>query len=215
MKNLIRILVYATYFVTFTAQGNAFPQISSAAIRGCVVDSSNAVIPGAILNIRQPLTGVRRAVETRRDGMYEVEGLDPGDYEIEIATPGFAPETYSLTLHAGDYLTVNFQLKPGRVTETLTVNAEISAINASSFTIARSVDRSQIDNLPLNGRNFLELARLEPGVSAISVANPGGLGNNYQRVSVAGAQYLETRVSVDGATVDDRINGGTAQNFSQ
>src|SRR5262249_12651243 len=184
-------------------------------IRGFVSDASNAVVPGAVLNIRQQQTGVRRVVETQPDGMYEMEGLGPGDYEIDIAAPGFAPETYSLALHAGDYVTANFQLKPGRVTETLTVNGEISGINASSFTISGNVGRSQIENLPLNGRNFLELARLEPGVSAISVANPGAFGNNYQRVSVAGASYLETRVSVDGATVDDRINGGTAQNLSQ
>ena len=78
-----------------------------------------------------------------------------------------------------------------------------------------SVRRFQIDNLPLNGRNFLELARLEPGVSVASVPNPGGFANNYVRVSVGGSQYLETRISVDGATVDDRVNGGTAQNFSQ
>ncbi|HEX4920811.1 MAG TPA: hypothetical protein VFV92_08730, partial [Candidatus Bathyarchaeia archaeon] len=73
----------------------------------------------------------------------------------------------------------------------------------------------QIRNLPLNGRSFLELARLEPGVSVVSVANPGTFANNYSRVSIAGAQYLLTQVSVDGVTVDDRMNGGTAQNFSQ
>ncbi len=154
-------------------------------------------------------------VQTSSDGSYRVEGLDPGDYQIEISTPGFAAEAYSLTLRAGDYLTLNFQLKLGQLTEALTVNGQISGVNTSSFTISGTVGRLQIENLPLNGRNFLELARLEPGVSAISTANPGAFGNNYQRVSVAGAQYLETRVSVDGATVDDRINGGTAQNLSQ
>jgi hypothetical protein len=77
------------------------------------------------------------------------------------------------------------------------------------------VSQVQIQNLPLNGRSFLELARLEPGVSVVSVANPGTFANNYSRVSIAGAQYLQTQVSVDGVTVDDRMNGGTAQNFSQ
>ena len=73
----------------------------------------------------------------------------------------------------------------------------------------------QIQNLPLNGRNFLELARLEPGVSVVSVTNPGAFGNNYSSVSIAGAQYLLTQVSVDGVVVNDRMNGGTSQNFSQ
>ena len=94
-------------------------------------------------------------------------------------------------------------------------HVEISGINTSDFTLTGGVTRFQIENLPLNGRNFLELARLEPGVSVTSIANPGAFGNNYQRVSVAGAQYLETSVAVDGSTADDRINGGTALNVSQ
>ena len=73
----------------------------------------------------------------------------------------------------------------------------------------------QIQNLPLNGRNFLELARLEPGVSVTLLSNPGAFANNYSRVSIAGAQYLLTQVSVDGVVVNDRMNGGTSQNFSQ
>src|SRR5262249_19703183 len=67
----------------------------------------------------------------------------------------------------------------------------------------------------LNGRSFLELARLEPGVQVDAVVNAGAFGNNYQRVSIGGTSYLQTRISVDGSTVEDRINGGTAQNFSQ
>ena len=215
MKNMRGFCGIAVGFFTCIVQATALGQIPSAAIRGSVADSSNAVIAGALLNIHQQQTGVRRFVETKHDGSYQMEGLDPGDYQIEISIPGFAAQAYSLTLHAGDYLTVDFVLKPGTLTEAVTVHSEISGINASGFTVGGNVGRFQIENLPLNGRNSMELARLEPGVSAISVANPGALGNNYQRVSVAGAQYLETRVAADGATVDDRINGGTALNFSQ
>src|SRR5207245_9353002 len=88
-------------------------------------------------------------------------------------------------------------------------------INTSEFAVNGSVSQVQIQNLPLNGRNFLELARLEPGVSVTLVSNPGAFANNYSRVSIAGAQYLLTQVSVDGVTVNDRMNGGTSQNYSQ
>jgi carboxypeptidase family protein len=194
---------------------SALGQASSAAIKGKVTDPSDAVLAGANLIIREKQTGAQRVVETQPDGQYQVESLDPGEYEMQVSAQGFGTEVYGLTLLVGDYLTVNFQLKVGQLTETVAVNGQVSGINTSDVSIDGRVSRFQIENLPLNGRNFLELARLEPGVSAVSVANPGAFGNNYQRVSVAGAQYLETRISIDGSTVDDRINGGTALNISQ
>src|SRR5262249_48604771 len=151
MQNLRRFLGITVGLVICTVQGNAFGQIPSAALRGSVADSSNAVIAGALLNIQQQQTGVRRFVETKHDGSYQMEGLDPGDYQIEISIPGFAAQAYSLTLHAGDYLTVDFVLKPGTLTEAVTVHGEISGINASGFTVGGNVGRFQIENLPLNG----------------------------------------------------------------
>ena len=81
--------------------------------------------------------------------------------------------------------------------------------------VAGSIERAQIENLPINGRSFLELAQLQPTVDVVSVTNPGAFGNNYQRVLVAGASYSQTRISVDGATIVDRFYGGTMQGFSQ
>jgi hypothetical protein len=214
MKNLLSLLAFTIGFVTCT-NGNAIGQVPSAAIRGRVLDPSNAVIAGASVTTRQEQTGSRRVVETSSDGVYRIEGLDPGDYDVEISTAGFTTQIYRLTLRGGDYVTVNFDLKLSAVTEAVTVNGEVVGLNSNGFTISGSVNRFQIENLPLNGRNFLELALLEPGVSTVLTANPGGFANNYQRVSVAGAQYGQTRVSVDGATVADRVNGGIAQNLSQ
>ena len=95
------------------------------------------------------------------------------------------------------------------------MRVDAAAVDQTAHGIAGVVTREQIEALPLNGRSFLELARLEPGVSVESVSNPGAFGNNYHRVSVGGSSYLQTRVTVDGSPVEDRINGGTAQNFSQ
>ena len=134
---------------------------------------------------------------------------------MEVSSPGFEKSAYRLTLRAGDYLTVNVPLELGRLSETVAVIGEVSGINTSDFALTGNVSRTQLENLPLNGRNVLELARLEPGVSVVSVANPGAFGNNYQRVSIGGAPFLETRVGVDSSTADDRINGGTSLNISQ
>jgi hypothetical protein len=215
MNNRLCRFALAAGLIAWSLQLSGFAQVQAAAIRGSVVDSSNAVIPGVLISLRNQQIGTHRQTETTPEGFYRVDGLEAGDYEIQLHASGFAVETYTLTVRAGDYVTVTFELSPGPHTDDVIVASPISGVNTTGFTIAGNVGRFQIENLPLNGRNFLELARLEPGISVVSVANAGAFGNNYQRVSVAGAQYLETRVSVDGAILDDRINGGTALNVSQ
>jgi len=194
-----------------------FGQVQLAAIKGTITDPAGTAVDDAQLIIRQASTGTQREADTQNHGLYQIEGLEPGEYEIKVSCrcPGFATSLYRLTLRAGDHLTINLPLELSPLLEAVSVNELVSGLNTSDFSVTGVVSRPQIENLPLNGRNFLELARLEPGVSVASVANPGSFGNNFQRVSIAGAQFLETRVGVDGSSVDDRINGGTALNVSQ
>jgi hypothetical protein len=185
-----------------------------AAIKGTVTDPSGGVVTDARVLIRQIQTNIRKDASTGPNGVYQLEGLGAGEYELQVTAFGFGSAVYALALKAGDHLTVNIPLDLPHLEQSVSVLGRLSGVNTSDFTLTGSVSRVQIENLPLNGRNFLELARLEPGVSA-SAANPGAFGNNFQRVSVAGAQYVETRVTVDGSSVEDRINGGTALNVSQ
>jgi carboxypeptidase family protein len=198
-----------------SAHAAGWSQVATASIKGTVADPSGAVIAGATVTVRQKGTGAERNAETKFDGLYQLEGLEPGEYELRVSNAGFTAKTYDLTFRVGEQLSLNFQLDVSQLVEDVTVTGTASPVDLSNHALTGVVGRSQIENLPLNGRNFLELARLESGVNVVSTGNPGAFGNNYQRVSVNGAQYLQTRVSVDGATVDDRINGGTAQNFSQ
>ena len=190
-------------------QNTLLAQAPEGTIRGVVRDVTGAVVTKTTLRVRQPQFGDGRVVGTNVNGQYYITNLEPGDYEIEAFAPGFNTEVQNVRLLVGDQLTVNFQLHPGSVHERVLVSGQTSGINTSEFAVNGSVSQVQIQNLPLNGRNFLELARLEPGVSVVSVANPGAFANNYSRVSIAGAQYLLTQVSVDGVAVDDRMNGGT------
>jgi len=196
-------------------QDSLLAQAPEGAIRGIVNDVTGALVVKASLRVTQPQFGGGRIVWTDDYGQYYITNLEPGDYEIEAFAHGFNTAVKHVTLRVGDHLTVNFQLRPGSVDERILVSGQTSGINTSEFAVNGSVSQVQIQNLPLNGRNFLDLARLEPGVSVVSLSNPGAFANNYSRVSIAGAQFLLTQVSVDGVTVDDRINGGTAQNFSQ
>ena len=210
---LLLVLVGLVGF--FTATDAAIGQVPAASIRGRVADSSDAVIAGAVLTVQEKQTGAKRTTATQADGRYQVENLEPGDYEIEVRAQGFRSELRRLALRVGDNATINIELQVGQLSEQVEVTGKALGINTTDFKVDGSVGRLQIENLPLNGRNFLELARLEPGVGVESVANSGSFGNNYQRVAIAGATFFQTRISVDGSTIEDRINGGTAQNFSQ
>src|SRR5262245_60655005 len=115
----------------------------------------------------------------------------------------------------GNSVETNFSMTIGANTETVVVTSDVGQVNTSDYKVDGVITRERIENLPLNGRSFLSLASLEPGIDVTFEPNPGPFGNNYFRVSIAGSTSSLTRISVDGANVNDRITGGTSQNFSQ
>jgi hypothetical protein len=190
-------------------------QIPSASLRGTITDPARGVLTDAKVTARDTKTGAVREVVTDAAGRYSLPSLEPGAYDVEVAARGFAVRRERLVLRVGDELTLDLELSLEPVYARLNVHARLSAADVTDFHVDGIVTREQIESMPLNGRSFLELGRLEPAVAVESIANPGAFGNNYHRVSVAGASSLQTRVTVDGSSVDDRINGGVAQNFSQ
>ncbi len=194
---------------------SALAQTATGSIRGIVSDPSKAIISGAKVTVTNKDTGAARVTQTNSAGEFQFSLLQPGDYEIKVTMQGFKSHVAPITLQVGESITSDFSMEVGGANETVVVTSETPVINTSDFKIDGVVNRKQIDNLPLNGRNFLQLALLEPGVSVESVDNPGTSPNNFFRVSIAGASQALTRISVDGATINDRVTGGTAQNFSQ
>src|SRR5262245_18360129 len=192
----------------------ALAQAPTGSVRGVVKDPSDAVISGAKVVVSSK-AGIERTFSTKSDGEYQVGNLPPGEYEIKVAVTGFKAGLAPVTLRVGDNMTSDFALEIGQASETVVITGETPTISTTDFKISGVVNRQQIENLPLNGRNFLQLAMLEPGVSVDATASPGTSPNNFFRVSIAGASQAMTRISVDGATINDRITGGTAQNFSQ
>ena len=193
---------------------SAAPQ-STVSVRGRVVDANGAAVEGSAVTAKDLATRILRSSSTREDGLYQINNLLPGNYEIAASRPGFKTVWQKITLQVGDQATVNFELPVGTVDERVQINETESALNTVAYTVDSSVNRSQIEYLPLNGRNFLELAQLEPSVKVVSVTNPGGLGNNFQQVLFGGAYFTQTHTSVDGSTIGDRLIGGATQRFSQ
>ncbi|MCI0387268.1 MAG: carboxypeptidase-like regulatory domain-containing protein [Acidobacteria bacterium] len=210
----VRSLLYLLLLFFATAI-SAFAQTPTASIRGIVSDQSKALISGAKVTITNKNNGAERITLSNSAGEYQFSALQPGEYELKVTMSGFMTGLRPLTLQVGESLTVDFNLEVGQTTETVVVTSETPAINTTDYKVDGVVNRRQINNLPLNGRNFMQLSLLEPGVGVESIDNPGSSPNNFFRVSIAGASQAQTRISVDGATINDRVTGGTGQNFSQ
>ena len=199
-------------FLLITGLVTTIAQVPTGTVRGIVADPSGAVLAGAAVTAKNKATGTVRTVETSSDGEFRISNLLPGDYELSVTMQGFKRYISNVTVQVGDTSTANVNLEIGQTSETVVVTGDATAINTSDFKIDGVITRKKIDNLPLNGRNFLTLAALEPGVS-IRTGSPGDT-NNFVNVSIGGAQSAFTRLTVDGGSIVDGVTGGSAQNFS-
>ena len=214
LHSVTRLILFL--FVLTALAGIAPAQATNGRIFGTVTDPNDAVLPKAVVFIKHLATNVERKLNASSDGTYTADNLQPGDYEVRVEVAGFQKQLKRLTLQTGANVEENFEMTIGAGSETVVITSESAQLNTSDYKVDGVITRERIENLPLNGRSFLSLASLEPGVDVSFVANPGAGGpNSYFRVSIAGSTNTLTRISVDGANVNDRITGGTAQNFSQ
>ncbi|MCI0487299.1 MAG: TonB-dependent receptor [Blastocatellia bacterium] len=214
MRYKFRHLLLAATVLMLVAR-TAFPVIAqdpTGSIRGTVKDEQGAVIQNAAITVTNKATGDVRKSNTGGDGIFQVSALLPGDYEVKIEAQGFATQILNLLVQVGNTSSGDTSLRAGAPDEIVDVTAEAPIIDKQNFKIDGVVTRQKIDALPLNGRNFLQLAALEPGVS-VSTSNPGN-ANNLFNVSIGGAPSALTRITVDGGSVLDYVTGGAAQNFS-
>jgi hypothetical protein len=189
-----------------------FAQTPTGSIRGTVTDEQGAVIQQAQVTVTNKATGDVRKVSTGGDGIYQASSLLPGEYEVRIEAQGFSTQIIALVVQVGNTTTGDASLRVGAASEIVDVTAEAPQIDKQNYKIDGVITRQKIDALPLNGRNFLQLALLEPGVG-VSASNPGAQ-NNLFNVSIGGAPASLTRLTVDGGSILDPVCGGAAQNFS-
>jgi outer membrane receptor protein involved in Fe transport len=210
---LLRVVVMAVLLVGNVAP--LFAQNATGAINGTVKDPSGAVIANALVTAKNKATGANRSVNAGNDGLFAFENLPPGEYEVKVEAQGFAMQTQVMLVQVGNSTTGNFALSVGAVNQVVDVTGGPPVINATESSLGGVVNQRQIQELPLNGRSFLSVAGLEPGVNVSYVATSGPANNNnYFQVSIAGAPQAMTVITVDGARTNDRVTGGTSQNFS-
>jgi hypothetical protein len=198
----------ATLLLVVMAAGAPRAQGPTGIIVGVASDASDAPVGGVPVTIVRPDTGYRRVVTASSTGWYSVEALPPGVYRVIVELLGFKRMERPALVEAGATTTVNLVLQVGDRTETVNIVAATPLLHSDHHQVGGLVGRLQIENLPLNGRNFVELAKLEPGVT-----NPVRLNDNRTFLSFLGAglqtvpRIGHTRVTVDGANV---VTPGTA-----
>jgi outer membrane receptor for ferrienterochelin and colicin len=191
----------------------ALAQAPTGQIDGRVLDETGALVPGTTVTLTNTDTGASRRAASGGDGSFSFPSLQAGKYEIRCEAKGFRTQIQVVTVATGSIATAEMHLQVGQAQEVVTVEALAAQLSYDRHTIDGVVTKQQIDSLPLNGRSFLQLAQLQPGVS-VSPANIGEYNRQFD-VNILGAGSESVRITVDGATVNDSVTGGTQQNFSQ
>ncbi len=187
-----RSILFAVLFLA--AAMSLWAQSDAARLQGLVNDPSGAVVPGAQVKVTEVATNRALEVQTDEGGSYSFPALPPGDYRITISLAGFQTTTQKVTLQVAQVANVNFTLQPGQVSEEVTVSASAAIVDSVTSDMGLTVQTKQIEDLPLNGRNFTELATLIPGVNrGVPGNNATGEGNNAEtfRYSNSGGAALD------------------------
>jgi len=204
-------VLFALFLEVFANPATA--QVPTGGLDGQVKDESGAVIPGATVSIRNKDTGASRIIATSGEGAYSAPLLPAGPYEIKVEATGFRSALVNTVVQTGSTTTTPIDLQVGATTEVVTIEAASAQISYDSHKIDGVVTRKQIQELPLNGRSFLQLAFLEPGVS-VSTQSLAQYNAQFG-VSVLGGSSSMTAITVDGGNSRNAIEGGAQQNFSQ
>jgi hypothetical protein len=175
-------------------------QETTGTIQGSVSDASGAVLPGATVVVKHVETGQSQEVTTNASGRYTVPFLRPGNYEVTFNMSGFQPvTTKGIELHVNDRLEVNGKMSVGGVTETIEVNAATSFVQPTAA-VQSLIGPTQVQELPLNNRNFVQLATLVPGVSS-DLSDEVGIGlTSTVSISINGSRRNSVNWLVDGVS---------------
>jgi hypothetical protein len=182
----------------------AAAQEITATITGIVKDQSGAIVPGATVTVRNVGTNVSNMMMTDQSGVYVFPLLPPGDYEVTVELTGFRKFVRSgLELHVNDRLRVDATLQPGALEEAITVTAASPVVQTESSDVSTLINSTQVEHMPLNGRNLISLVAMQPGVAS-NLPSTLGVGlQSLQLVYVNGQRASQNNWMVDGADNND------------
>ena len=180
---------------------SAWAQLSSASLNGVVRDTTGAVVPKATVTLRNGDTGVEHSTASNEVGNYVISDITPGRYTLKVSAPSFSTKQVSeFLLAVNQTATIDVSLAPGSETEVISVEATAEQLQASTAELGTVIATRQVNDLPLNGRNFTQLLSLTPGVVPISVGQNamGGRVGGFATPIAEGANF--SFPSINGAT---------------
>jgi Carboxypeptidase regulatory-like domain len=187
--------------------------VSTGSIVGTLTDPQGAVISGAGVTITNVGTGQIIELTTNSAGSYNSGALAPGSYRVKTSSPGFKSTNIPVTVQVGNTSTANVQLEVGQASQIVEVSASQLQVNTSQAIVQGVVTAVQVENLPINGRNFLDLASLEPGVQIQDGQNFDPTKAGFSSISFGGRYGRTARINVDGIDISDETVGTTTSNI--
>lgn len=214
MKNIFMLRLLACLVISLaTFSGAARAQSTTADITGTVTDSTGKVIPNAAVSVTNAGTGASKTANTNAAGEYVVTELAPGMYTVTVEASGFSKSLLKdLELTVGSRRTVNVELKPGAVTETVEITADGAFIETTKSEIDQVISQREVEGLPLLNRTFANLAVIAP--EARPVGNFDPTKTRVGNFAISGTDGRGVNVNVDGGDNKDNVVGSQLQNFS-
>lgn len=199
------LLAFAICALCGIAAGQA--ATASGSLQGTIVDTQGAVVPDASVTLTANATGVVRTTTTNGNGNYRFDVLPPGLYSVKATKNGFATQTATnAEIFVQRTTTQNFTFNPGAVSETIEVHAEAPVLDQQKTSVGMEITPNQVENLPLNGRDFANLAVLAPGVKPVNSYDP--TKNRIAVFAVNGSNGRNVNVTVNGIDDKDNTVGG-------
>jgi hypothetical protein len=213
MKSFPRFLVVVCAVLVWAGWLAAQTTISTGSIQGTVQDPQGAVVKDAKITITNRATGRTLNTETNSAGTYVSSALVPGAYTVHIEAQGFRTAELQVPVQVGVTANGNVRLQVGQASQVVEVQATEIHVNTEQATVQGVLTGQQIDELPINGRNFLDLAQLEPGVQIQDGGNFDPTKNGFSSISFGGRFGRTARIEVDGIDISDETVGTTTQNI--
>src|SRR3954471_10831764 len=191
---------------------SAFAQQTSGNITGRVLDQQGAAIPGATVTAKNTATGLTRSEVSDAEGVYRLNALPVGTYSVDAELSGFAPASRKqIAVNVSQTLTIDFSMRLATLSESVNVTAAQPMVETTSSSLGGIVDVHRVETLPLNGRQFANLAATIPGVGLGFHSDP--TKSTQYSPQINGGNGRNVNYQIDGGDNNDDTVGGLLQQF--
>src|SRR5215467_9081339 len=213
-RRLLLFTLVAAVALAISLPAVAQTTVSQGSIQGTITDPSGAVVAGANITITNKATGQVVRVTSTSSGNYSSGALLPAQYVVRVEAKGFRTTELPITVQVAVTASGNVKLEVGESSQVVEVQASSIQVNTEQATVQGVLTADQIDKLPIDGRNFLDLAQLEPGVQIQDGQTFDPTKAGYSSISINGVNGRNPRIELDGLDISDENVGTTTQNVA-